>query len=109
MRQPPPLVDPAAIAARHRIAATLERFLADGRAAGAIRPGVTAADIVVCAALLTQPLPRTTSWSALADRHLTMFVDGLGTATGEPLAGPAPGDLEELLRTPPDPERPAQP
>ncbi|MBF6168719.1 TetR/AcrR family transcriptional regulator [Streptomyces gardneri] len=97
LRGAPPLTDPAAVAARQRIAAALDRFLGEGRADGAIRPDVTAADIVVCAALLTQPLPRTPLWSDLADRHLTLFVNGLQPTPGAPLPGPGPADLEALL------------
>ncbi|GAB2665480.1 TetR/AcrR family transcriptional regulator [Nocardia goodfellowii] len=104
LRGAPPLIDSEALAARNRIAATLERFLADGRADGTIRPDVVATDIVICAALLTQPLPRTSLWSTFADRHLTLFVSGLRPTGGAPLAGPAPGDLESLLREPLDPD-----
>ncbi|MEU4599572.1 TetR/AcrR family transcriptional regulator [Nocardia sp. NPDC023988] len=97
LRGAPPLTGPASVAARGRITATLDGFLADGRAHGVIRPDVNAADIVVCAALLTQPLPNTALWSTLANRHLTVFISGLRPDSGAPLPGSGAADLEALL------------
>jgi AcrR family transcriptional regulator len=92
----PPLNDDASIAARGRAVAALERFLADGRADGTVRRDVNATDIIVCAAMISQPLPHSPGWPIIAQRHISVFVDGI-RASGRPLPGP-PKDLEAMLR-----------
>ena len=89
LRGAPPLTDPAAVAARERINATLERLLARGRAAGAVRADVNAIDIIACGAMITQPLPHGPRWLVIARRHLYLFVRGIRAQADEPLPGPA--------------------
>ena len=84
-----PLTDTAAIAARERINATLERLLAAGRAAGTVRADVNATDIIACGAMITQPLPHGPRWSIIARRHICLFVRGIRAQAVEPLPGPA--------------------
>lgn len=99
----PPLTDDTAIAARGRIVAALERFLADGRADGTVRSDVNATDIIICAAMISQPLPHSPGWPMIAKRHISIFVDGIRAAADHPLSGP-PKDLEAMLRGEPSSE-----
>jgi AcrR family transcriptional regulator len=100
LRGAPPLADDAATSARERINATLERFLADGRADGTVHADVNATDIIVCGAMTTQPLPLGSGWSAVARRHIRLFVQGVRAAAGQPLPGPAvtQNDIEAMFR-----------
>ena len=95
----PPLIDEAAVAARGRINAALERFLADGREDGTVRADVNATDIIMCAAMITQPLPHSPAFSVVARRHICLFVHGIRTPAGPPLPGPAvtQHDIEEMF------------
>ena len=100
LRGAPPLADDAVIAARGRINAALERFLSDGRADGTVRVDVNATDIIMCGAMISQPLPHGPSWSTIARRHICVFVRGIGAPAGQPLPGPAvtQADIEAMLR-----------
>lgn len=99
LRGAPPLTDEAAVAARGRIDAALERFLADGRDHGSVRADVNATDIIMCGAMITQPLPNTPAFSTIARRHISLFVRGLRAPADQPLPGPAvtQHDIEETF------------
>jgi len=88
LRGAPALTDAAALQARRRIDNALEQFLAEGRDDGSVRADVSAIDIIVCGAMITQPLPNSSNWPTIARRHIRLFVDG--------------------IRTPPDGHRPAR-
>ena len=88
LRGAPALTDAAALQARRRIDNALEQFLAEGRDDGSVRADVSAIDIIVCGAMITQPLPNSFNWPTIARRHIRLFVDG--------------------IRTPPDGHRPAR-
>ena len=53
----PPLVSDRAVHARQEINRRLDRFIERGQADGSIRAAVTATDVIVFSALITQPLP----------------------------------------------------
>lgn len=88
LRGAPPLTSEPAVAARRRINASLERFLADGRAAGTVHTDVNATDVIICAAMTGQPLPHGPAWPTIGRRHLGLFVRGLRSPDEEPLPGP---------------------
>ena len=100
LRGAPPLADDAAVAARRRINAALERFLSDGQADGTVRVDVNATDIVMCGAMITQPVPHGPGWSTIARRHIFVFVNGIRTAASHPLPGPpvTQDDIEAMFR-----------
>jgi AcrR family transcriptional regulator len=89
LRGAPPLIDEAAVAARERINVELEHLLAAGMQDGSVRADVTATDIIMCGAMITQPLPHTPHFSIIARRHLCLFVAGIRTPADQPLPGPA--------------------
>ena len=99
LRGAPPLNDEAAVAARGRINAALERFVAAGRGDGSVRADVNATDIIMCGAMITQPLPHSPGFSIIARRHLCLFVHGIRVPTDSPLPGPAvtQHDVEEMF------------
>ncbi|MFG2848868.1 TetR/AcrR family transcriptional regulator [Kitasatospora sp. NPDC048296] len=71
--------DPQARELQREIAATLEEILTEGRARRALRPDVTAVDLITTAALICRPLPHLPPQqaTALTARHLGVFLDGL--------------------------------
>ncbi|MFE5581755.1 TetR/AcrR family transcriptional regulator [Kitasatospora sp. NPDC056531] len=71
--------DPQARELQREIAAALEEILTAGRARKALRPDVTAVDLITTAALICRPLPHLPPQqaTALAARHLGVFLDGL--------------------------------
>jgi AcrR family transcriptional regulator len=89
LRGAPPLTDPAAVAARERINASLKRILDDGRAQGTVRADVNATDVIVCGAMISQPLPYGPAWLVIARRHICLFVRGIRAPADQPLPGPA--------------------
>jgi AcrR family transcriptional regulator len=97
LRGAPPLVDEAAVTARRSIYAALERFLAGGRADGSVRADVNATDIIICGAMITQPLPHTPAFDIIARRHISLFIRGLRMPADAALPGPAvtQHDIEE--------------
>jgi AcrR family transcriptional regulator len=99
LRGAPPLTDDAAVAARGRINAALDRYLAAGRDHGSVRADVNATDIIMCGAMITQPLPNTPAFSTVARRHISLFVRGLRAPADQPLPGPAvtQHDIEETF------------
>ena len=92
----PPLVDGTATAARDRIDAALEAFLQQGRESAAIASDANATDVIMCSALITQPLRHGPDWQRTALRHIAIFTAGL--ASGRALPGPPVG-REDLERT----------
>ena len=84
----PPLTDPDAVAARQRIDTSLEHVLADGRAAGSVRADVNATDVIMCGAMVTQPLPHGAGFAIIARRHICVFVRGIAAPADQPLPGP---------------------
>jgi AcrR family transcriptional regulator len=89
LRGAPPLTDELAVAARQLINAALERFLADGRADGTMRADINATDVIMCGAMITQPLPHGPGWSDIARRHAAVFVSGIRASGAAQLPGPA--------------------
>lgn len=89
LRGAPPLADQRAIDARARIHAGLERFLVEGRGDGSVRADVNATDVIMCGAMITQPLPNIPSSMTVARRHVSLFVRGIRAPSESPLPGPA--------------------
>ncbi|WP_171064429.1 TetR/AcrR family transcriptional regulator [Actinomadura soli] len=92
----PPLMTPEAVRARQTIDHRLEELLDRGRTDGTIRADVNATDVIVFAALITQPLSYGPGWPRLARRQITLFLNSL--AGDGPLDVPGPqikqGDIE---------------
>ncbi|MCQ4082448.1 TetR/AcrR family transcriptional regulator [Streptomyces sp. RB6PN25] len=88
--------DPEAFTLQRQIAAVLEDILAVARAQGAVRPDVTAVDLITTGALACRPLPYLPAEQAttLAARHLHIFLDGLRPHAARPL--PPPPTHEDL-------------
>ena len=94
----PPLTDPAAVEARDTINAMLEGFLTAGRADGSVRADVNATDVIVCGAMVTQPLLDGPAWDRIARRHIDLFLGGLRTGTAQPMTpGLSRRDIEKTL------------
>ena len=89
LRGAPPLLDDAAVAARKRINGALEGFLASGRTEGSVHGDVNATDVIMCGAMITQPLPHSPAFTTIARRHISLFVRGLRAPADLPLPGPA--------------------
>jgi AcrR family transcriptional regulator len=99
LRGAPALTDDAMAAARQRIDAVLERFLAEGRADGSVRADVNATDIIMCGAMISQPLPHGPGFTMIAHRHICLFVRGIRARADQPLPGPpvTQDDIEEMF------------
>lgn len=92
--------DPEAAALQREIAATLEDILATARAQGAVRPDATAVDLITTGALACRPLPHLPAdqATALAARHVRIFLDGLRPDGARPLPpSPTNDDLTAHL------------
>ncbi|MGW1028255.1 TetR/AcrR family transcriptional regulator [Streptomyces sp. NPDC002577] len=87
---------PEAIEVQSQIGPVLEDLLAHARTQGAIRPDVTSVDLITTGALACRPLPYLPEEqaTALATRHVHIFVDGLRPDGTRPL--PASPTHEEL-------------
>jgi AcrR family transcriptional regulator len=85
----PPLTDDSAVAAREQINAALNRYLADGRANGGICADVNATDVIMCAAMVSHPLPHGPNWTSIARRHINLFIRGIRAPADQPLPGSA--------------------
>ena len=85
----PPLVSDRAVHARQEINRRLDRFIERGQADGSIRAAVTATDVIVFSALITQPLPHGPAWPLIAGRQLAIFVNGLAGSGPAGMPGPA--------------------
>jgi AcrR family transcriptional regulator len=99
LRGAPPLTDEGAVAARGRVNAALERFLAGGREDGSVRADVNATDVIMCGAMVTQPLPNSPAFSIIARRHISLFVRGIRAPADQPLPAPqvTPQDIEDAF------------
>jgi AcrR family transcriptional regulator len=93
-----PLMGDVAAASRRRIDELLEDHLAEGRANGEVRDDVNATDIIVCSALITQRLRFGTSWEPAAQRHIALFVAGLGGGGVLPAPPIGQSETERALR-----------
>lgn len=98
------------MAARRDINSRLDSFIARGHADSTIGAAVTATDIIVFSALITQPLAHGPDWPRLASRQLAIFVNGLAAAGPTGIPGPPVTgyDIETAFAAPPDPARPDQ-
>ena len=85
----PPLVSDRAVHARQEINRRLDRFIERGQADGSIRAAVSATDVIVFSALITQPLPHGPAWPLIARRQLAIFVNGLAGTGPAGMPGPA--------------------
>ena len=85
----PPLISDQAVQARREINRRLDRFIDRGRADGSIRAAVSATDVIVFSALITQPLPHGPGWPLIARRQLAIFINGLAAAGSAAIPGPA--------------------
>ncbi|EST18471.1 TetR/AcrR family transcriptional regulator [Streptomyces roseochromogenus] len=92
----PVIDDTQALELQRRTAATLEDILAVARAQDAVRPDVTAVDLITTGALACRPLPHLPAEQAttLATRHVRIFLDGLRPDGARPL--PPPPTREDL-------------
>ncbi|MFF9767862.1 TetR/AcrR family transcriptional regulator [Streptomyces sp. NPDC014636] len=91
-----PVVDaPEAVELQRQIATALEDLLTTARSQSLVRPDVTAVDLITTAALACRPLPYlpTEQATALATRHVRIFLDGLRPDGTRPLP-PAPTHKE---------------
>ncbi|MCX4572178.1 TetR/AcrR family transcriptional regulator [Streptomyces sp. NBC_01571] len=88
--------DPEAAALQREIVTVLEELLATARAQGVVRPDATAVDLIATGALSCRPLPHLPAEqaSALAARHVRIFLDGLRPDGARPL--PPPPTNEDL-------------
>ncbi|MGV9563865.1 TetR/AcrR family transcriptional regulator [Streptomyces sp. NPDC003480] len=79
--------DPEAVGLQRRLAARLEELLAIARSQGAVRADATAVDLITTAALACRPLPHLPAEqaTALASRHVRIFLDGLRPVGARPL------------------------
>ncbi len=95
----PPLISPAATAARQSIDRRLERFIDQGRAERGIAAPVNATDIIVFSALVTRPLPNSPCWPELAARQVATFLNGLAGNGPIDVPGPAisQNDIEQAF------------
>jgi len=84
----PPLVSSEAVAARQAINRRLDGFIERGRADGSIRAPVSATDIIVLSAVMTQPLQHGPGWPLLASRQIAIYLAGI--AAGSPAGLPGP-------------------
>ena len=80
-----PLVDPTISVLQAEIRASLRAVLDRGRACGTVSAEVTAGDVIIMGAVLSQPLPYIGDWDAAAQRLAALFVRGLTSADGPPV------------------------
>ncbi|MFD8418002.1 TetR/AcrR family transcriptional regulator [Streptomyces sp. NPDC059668] len=88
--------DPEAAALQREIVTALEELLATARAQGVVRPDAMAVDLIATGALACRPLPYLPAEqaTALAARHVRIFLDGLRPDGARPL--PPPPTNEDL-------------
>jgi len=84
LRGAPPVSTPGSRRGRESVASKLDALLELGRRDGSIRAGVTAIDIAVASAILTQPPQGGRHWDAIAARHIAVYVAGLAAGTESP-------------------------
>ncbi|MGY0055715.1 TetR/AcrR family transcriptional regulator [Streptomyces sp. LZ34] len=98
----PVVTAPEAIEVQSRIPPVLEDLLAHARAQGAVRPDATPMDLITTVALACRPLPYlpAAEATALATRHVHIFLDGLRPDGARPLpSSPTHEELTVHLRT----------
>ncbi|MGH3242822.1 MAG: TetR/AcrR family transcriptional regulator [Spirillospora sp.] len=92
----PPLMTPEAVRARQTIDRRLDELLDRGRSDGSVRADANATDVIVFAALITQPLSYGPDWPRMVRRQIALFLNSL--AGDGPLDVPGPritqGDIE---------------
>ena len=95
----PPLIDAVSVGLRQRIDSKLEKFIAEGRRTSAIGAAINASDVIMCSALISQPLRHGPAWERSARRHIALFVAGM--TSGRELPGPAvrQSDIERAFRS----------
>ncbi|MFG2882822.1 TetR/AcrR family transcriptional regulator [Streptomyces sp. NPDC048297] len=83
----PSFEDDQIVEVQRRIAEALEDVLAAGRRRGVVREDINAVDLITTGALACRPLPHLPAEdaTALAVRHVRIFVDGLRPAAAHPL------------------------
>jgi AcrR family transcriptional regulator len=102
--------DPQARDLQRQIAAALEDVLAAARARDAVRPDVTAVDLITTSALVCRPLPHLPHQqaTALVTRHAAIFLDGLRPDTTRQLpTAPAHEEIAAYLTPDPSADAPA--
>jgi len=88
--------DREAVELRGQIVSSLEEILEVARAQEAIRHDVTAVDLIATGVMACRPMPHlpAAQATALAVRHVRVFVDGLRPAGARPLpAAPTPDEI----------------
>ena len=95
---PPFLVDQEAVDKRQRIDSQIEVFLAQARAVGAVRHDVNATDVIICSALVTQPLRHGPDWLRSVARHVALFVAGIASEGALPLGAVLQRDIESTFQ-----------
>lgn len=73
----PPVFTPATRELQADVRTALRALLERGTAAGELRDDLTPEDLIVAAALLSQPLPGTGSWDGIARRQIDLMTHGL--------------------------------
>jgi AcrR family transcriptional regulator len=74
----PPVFTPATRQRQADVRTILGALLERGKAAGELRPDLTAQDLVVAASLRSRPRPGTGDWERIARRQIDLMIDGLG-------------------------------
>ena len=77
----PPVFTAATLRRQKDVRTILGGLLERGKAAGELRPDLTAEDLVVATSLLSRPLPGTGNWDRIAHRQIDLMIDGLGPTT----------------------------
>lgn len=93
----PPLDDPVSVRLRRRLHGRIQRFVDEGREQGSIASAVQAIDVVVCGALVNQPVRQRPGWERLATRQIRLFLAGLTSGRDLEDAAPALWDLDTLV------------
>ena len=74
----PPVFTPATRSIQAEVRVVLRSLIERGQAAGELRGDLTPEDLILAAALLSQPLPGTGDWEVLARRQIDLLLHGLG-------------------------------
>ncbi|QKV92977.1 TetR/AcrR family transcriptional regulator [Streptomyces sp. NA02950] len=92
---------PDLIAARDRLAASIDALMGAARASGQLRTDIGVGDLMVALNQLTRPLPGSgcVDFDTFVHRHLQLFLDGLSAPARSELPGSA-ATLEDLQQRP---------
>ena len=74
----PPVFTSATRSIQAEVRVVLRSLIERGQAAGELRGDLTPEDLILAAALLSQPLPGTGDWEVLARRQIDLLLHGLG-------------------------------